>query len=115
MIRTATKDGAAAAIAEYRKLRADFYGAGGYDFRPRTLNTVAEWMANEGANLNGAIEVLKLSVETDPGVANTHGMLGRFYVAKGDEAAAAAAFRKALEIDPNDRRSKEALEKLEAK
>jgi tetratricopeptide (TPR) repeat protein len=112
MIRTARKDGAAAAIAEYRKLRADHYGAGGYDFRPRTLNTVAEWLANEGGNLDGAIEVLKLNVEMDPGVANTHGMLGRFYVAKGDKTAAAAAFRKALELDPNDRRSKEALEKL---
>jgi tetratricopeptide (TPR) repeat protein len=113
MIRTARKDGAAAAIAEYRKLRAESYGAGGYDFRPRTLNTVAEWMANEGANLDGAIEVLKLNVEMDPGMANTHGMLGRFYFAKGDKAAAAAAYRKALELDPNDRRSKEALEKLE--
>jgi cytochrome c-type biogenesis protein CcmH/NrfG len=49
----------------------------------------------------------------DPGMANTHGMLGRFYFAKGDKAAAAAAYRKALELDPNDRRSKEALEKLE--
>jgi len=103
MIRTARKDGAAAAIAEYRKLRTDYYGAGGYDFRPRTLNTVAEWLANEGANLDGAIEVLKLNVEMDPGVANTHGMLGRFYVAKGDKAAAAAAFRKALELDPENK------------
>ncbi|HSQ61284.1 MAG TPA: c-type cytochrome [Acidobacteriota bacterium] len=113
MIRTARTDGAAAAIAEYRKLRADHYGAGGYDFRPRTLNLVAEWMANEGANLDGAIEVTKLNVEMDPGVANSHGMLGRLYVAKGDKAAAVAAFRKALELDPSDRRSKDALEKLE--
>lgn len=113
LIRIALKDGAAAAVGEYRKLRAESYGAGGYDFRPRTLNRVAEWMANEGANLDGAIEVLKLNVEMDPGVANTHGMLGRFYVAKGDKAAAAAAYRKALELDPDDRRSKEALEKLE--
>lgn len=112
---TAEKDGVPAAEKRYRELREQYYGSGAYDFRPGSVNMVAEWLAFEKKDYDGAIAILGLNTEFYPKAGYTYNLLGRIQEAKGDKAGATASYKKALELDPSDRRSKEALEKMEGK
>jgi len=76
---------------------------------------VAEWLAFEKKDYDGAIAILGLNSEFYPKNGYTYNLMGRIQEAKGDTAAAIASYQKALELDPNDRRSKELLEKVEGK
>ena len=49
---------AAAAAARYRELREEHYGTGAYDFSPLMLTTVAERLAAERQEIDGAILVV---------------------------------------------------------
>jgi predicted negative regulator of RcsB-dependent stress response len=46
-------------------------------------------------------------------MAYTHNLLGRIHEAKGNKTAAIASWKKALELDPKDKRSEELLKKAE--
>lgn len=108
------KDGLPAAMARYRELRTQYYGVGAYDFGPETLNRVAEELAGEGKDVDGAIEVVKLNLEFNADDAFTHLSLGQLYATKGDKEAAIASIQKCLEIDPDNRWAKQLLEKVRA-
>jgi tetratricopeptide (TPR) repeat protein len=112
---TIEKEGVPAAQKQYRELREQFYGSGSYDFRPGPVNTVAEWLAFERKDYDGAIALLAVNVEFHPTVGTTHSLLGRIHEAKGDTPAAIASYRKALELDPKDNRTRQLLEKAEGK
>ncbi|HET9250951.1 MAG TPA: c-type cytochrome [Candidatus Eisenbacteria bacterium] len=112
---TVEKDGVPAAQKRYRELREQYHGSGSYDFRPGPVNMVAEWLAFEKKDYDGAIALLGLNVEFHPTAGSTHNLLGRIHEAKGDPAAAIASWKKALELDPKDNRSRQLLEKAEGK
>ena len=112
---TVEKEGVPAAQKQYRELREQYHGSGSYDFRPGPVNMVAEWLAFERKDYGGAIALLGLNVEFHPEVGYTHNLLGRIHEAKGDTAAAIASWKKALELDPKDNRSRQLLEKAEGK
>jgi tetratricopeptide (TPR) repeat protein len=112
---TVEKEGVPAAEKRYRELREQYYGSGAYDFRPGSVNMVAEWLAFEKKDYDGAVEILGLNAEFHPKVAYTHNLIGRIQEAKGDKAAAIVSYKKALELDPNDGWSKDLLEKAEGK
>ena len=107
--RTIEKDGVPAARQRYRELRDRYYGSGAYDFRPRSLDSVAEWLAESRKDLDGALAIANLSLELDPKEAETYVTLGRIQARKGDTAAAAASYRRALDLDPRNRRAEELL------
>lgn len=107
-------DGVDGALARYEELRDEYYGGGAYDFSPGTLNALAETLAREKGDLDGAIEVLILNVELYPNDANGHIFLGQLYVQKGDPAAARASLQRALELEPDNEMAKRMLERIEA-
>ena len=102
----------AAAEARYRKLRDEYYGTGAYDFSARTLTSVAERLAQERQDVDGAIQLMELNVEFHDDDALSYMMLGQLYASKHDTAAAKAALERSLEIEPNNRRARRMLERL---
>lgn len=108
------KGGADSVKADYLTLKAKYYGAAAYDFKPRTLNEVAEWLANERKDPDAAIAIMQFNIEQDPGVGYSYNLLGRIQAGKGDKPAAMASLQKAMELDPNDKQAARLLEKLRA-
>jgi len=76
---------------------------------------------NLGYNLIGnkriqdAVEIFKLNVKIHPDYANGYDSLGEAYLGIGEKDLAIRAYKKALELDPGLRSSKDALEKLTKK
>jgi tetratricopeptide (TPR) repeat protein len=102
---------AAAVIAEYTKLCGenrynDYYMSEGvlitlgYDFL-------------QAGKIDEAIEIFKFNCQEYPFSANVYDSLAEAYIKKGDKAAAIAAYRKALAMDPNFESSIKALQELE--
>ena len=102
----------AAAEKRYRELRGEYHGTGAYDFGAGTLNDVAEKLAQEQNDIDGAIELLKLNVSFHSESAHSHLMLGQLYSMKGDKQAAAASIERSLELEPDNLRAKRMLERL---
>lgn len=112
MMKAVDKGGVDGAIADYRKLRNDYFGSGAYDFTGNGLNEAAGNLAESKKDYDGAIKILKLSLEFAPNDAESYVLMGRAQVAKGDKPAATASFQKALELDPENRWAKMQLEQL---
>ena len=69
--------------------------------------SVYEWYRQAHSRLHrgdaaGAVEVLELAVEHEPGKASLYETLGRAYFASSAPGRARAAFERALELDPTD-------------
>jgi tetratricopeptide (TPR) repeat protein len=111
LLNTMNENGVPAAIAQYRKLRAEAMDAGLYDFREPTLAIVATTL-REQKRLAEAMEFLKLNAEIFPNSVNTQMLLGELAVQKGDPEAAAGFYKRALELDPANAAAKKALENL---
>jgi tetratricopeptide (TPR) repeat protein len=111
LLNTTNASGVPAAIAQYRKLRAEAMEAGLYDFREPTLALVAMTL-REQKKLAEAIEFLQLNAEFFPNSANTQVLLGDLHVQKGDPGMAAGFYKRALEIEPNNAAAKKALDSL---
>jgi len=107
------RDGVQAGENAYKELRAKYYGSGAYDFRPGSLNSVAEWLAQDRKDFDGAIAIMHLSITQDPNSAQSYAMLGRFQEANGDKAAAIVSYKKSLELDPENPRVQQALKQAE--
>lgn len=109
---TARSEGVEAALKQYRRLRDRYYGQAAYDFSARTLDAVAESLA-EAKDLDGAIAVQRFNVEADPRLASSHSLLADLYSRKGDKAAARASLLKAAELEPGNEFFKKRLEELD--
>jgi hypothetical protein len=107
---TATK-GLVEAIAEYRRLRTQYYGAAAYDFSDQPLRVLAERMAGTGSR-EQALEFLRLNLEYNPRSSPTVAMMGRITVAMGDTARGADLLRQALALAPDDQFLVQELERL---
>jgi len=113
VMQTTHQKGVDAAIADYRKLRDQYYGTGAYNFAPITLNDAAVQLAESEKNYDAAQKLLDLNLEFSPKDANTYVTMARVQIAKGDKAAAAASLKKALEIDPENRFAKRMLQQVQ--
>jgi hypothetical protein len=109
---TIAKDGVPAGIQKYKDTREKYYGSGAYDFRPGSLNAVADWLAKR-KDVDGAISILQLSLENDPNSAETYAALGHLQETKGDKNAAIASYKKSLELDPENPRTQQALKAVQ--
>jgi len=108
------KDGIDGAVARYRELREEYYGSGAYDFSVGPLNELAEKLAREKQDADGAIKALELNVEFHPEAAFSFMMLGQLHTMKGDKDAAVAAIERAIAIEPDNERAKAMLERVKA-
>jgi len=102
------------AIGRYRELRDEHYGSGAYDFSAGTLSGLAETVAREKRDMDGAIKVVELSLEFDPDQSYSHLMLGQLHMQKGDKDAAIASIKRAIAIEPDNEHAKRMLKQIES-
>jgi tetratricopeptide (TPR) repeat protein len=108
---TATKSGGAAAVQQYRDLRAKYYGGQSYDFSEPALVAMATPLINANKP-DDAIALLQLNAEFYPRSSATYATLGQAYAKKNDTPNAIRSFEKAVELDPNNQNAKRQLEQL---
>jgi hypothetical protein len=107
---TAVREGADAAITQYRDLRGQYYGRGSYDFGEETLLGVARRLAN--ARPEVAIPLADLNMEFFPKSVNT--LVAKAIAQSGhDDEAAVITLKKALEIEPENGEIKGRLYQIE--
>ena len=106
---TLEKDGRAAAIAQYRELRARGVDRGRYDFGEASLNVLAQRLARAGRR-DDAIAFLELNLEHNPGMPTASLQLAELYRAAGDNAKAIPLYEAVLRAQPNNRAARQGLE-----
>ena len=107
---TSVRDGADAAVKQYRELRAQHFGRGSYDFGEETLLTVVRRLAN--ARPEVAIPLADLNMEFFPKSVNT--LVQKAIAQSGrDDEAAIATLKQALTIDPENGEIKGRLYQIE--
>lgn len=111
MARLLEEEDAAAAIADYRELRAEYRESGVYNFDERPLNALAERLLAKG-QADDALAFLTLNVEFHPESARAHLFLGEAHLARGERDAARAAFEESLELEPENPLTKKRLAEL---
>lgn len=110
--RTLESAGADSAAAVYRHLRARYYGGRAYDFSERPLITLAGSLARSGKNAQ-ALRMLRLNLEFLPKSAMTYAAMGEVHERAGEKAAAIAAYKKALELEPRNRMIERRLQRIQ--
>lgn len=110
LLQTSVRQGADAAVAQYRELRARYYGRQAYDFGEETLLAAARRLGASRPEL--AIPLAQLNLEFFPKSVNT---LVAMAIAqgRGDEEGAIATLKRALEIDPDNGEIKGRLYQIE--
>lgn len=107
------KDGAPAAVARYKELRADTT-SGLYDFGQWEINELARRLA-EAKNTAGAIAILEMNGEYYPKSAEIDYQIGELHVTRGEKDKALQRLRAALAKAPDDARVKARIAELEKK
>jgi len=110
LVVTGVREGADAAVKQYRELRAQHFGRAAYDFGEETLLAVARRLAN--ARPEVAIPLADLNMEFFPKSVNTLVQKAIAQTGRDDEGAV-ATLKKALEIDPDNGEIKGRLYQIE--
>lgn len=108
---TAAKSGIAAAVQQYRDLRAKYYGGQSYDFSENALVATATPLITANKP-DEAISWLQLNAEFYPKSSATFAGLGQAYAKRNDTPNAIKSFEKAVELDPNNQNAKRQLDQL---
>ena len=95
---TVGEKGAAAAIAQYRDLKAR-PASSEYNFAEAELNMLG-YRLLQANKIPDAVEIFKLNVEMYPQSANAYDSLGEAYIRQGNKDLAIANYKKSLELDP---------------
>lgn len=103
--------GVDAAVGQYRHLKATKPTV--WNFDENQLNSLGYQLLRAN-KYSEAIRVFQLNVEAYPQSSNVYDSLAEAYLRDRDEGRAAANYRRALELDPNNRNAVEALRKLGA-
>jgi hypothetical protein len=106
------ESGVDAAVVRYREMREEFYGRGSYDFGSGTLTDVAQVLAQDRGDLDGAVVVMRLNAEVHPDESLVHMILGQLLSMKGDVEAARASLERSMELDPENNQARQLLERL---
>lgn len=108
------KSGVNGALARYRELRQRYYGRGGYDFGEGSLNTFGYELLEKGDH-EAAIAILRLNASEFPQSGNVWDSLAEGYLKGGNKMLAEIYYRKALELDPQNKNALEKLTELQKK
>jgi len=109
--RTLVDQGLDAAKARYRELSAKSRDA--YSFDERELNSLGYYFLSKHDSAR-AVQVLAFNAELFPDSSNAHDSLGEAYATAGEREKAIESYRRAIELDPSNASSKNALEKMQA-
>jgi hypothetical protein len=105
---TAMEKGTAAAVAQYRELRKQYFGAQAYDFGEMTLVTFAQ----RGAKPDDQATWLRLNLEYFPLSSRTYAALGQIQQTLNDKAGALSSLTRAVELDPQNAQARRQLDQL---
>jgi polyisoprenoid-binding protein YceI len=105
MLELIDRDGIDAALGKYAELAKD---TGSYHSAPNQLRVAGRKLLARGKNKE-ALGLLKLNASLYPNDSKAFDALGDAFVANGEREAAAHAFQRALELDPNDTGAIESL------
>ena len=105
------EEGIDAAIGRYHELRDRYYGSHTYDFSERSLNKFAEQLL-AAESVDDALTILELNVGEHPDSADAHMLMGQARLQRGDRQAAAQHLDQAVELDPENRRAVQLLNRL---
>lgn len=110
--KTVLQSGPDAAVAQYRDLRAQYYGRDAYDFGEDTLlNAGAQIVRVKPA---ASIPILRLNLEFYPKSVRSYTQIAFAYTRSLDDEDAISALEKALEIEPDNGVVKGQLEQLKS-
>lgn len=109
MIETIGKEGVAAALAQYRELKARQFDA--YDFSEKELNSLGYALLGDGRT-GDAIELFKLNVEAFPESGNVYDSLAEGYMKAGDKELAIKNYARSLQLDPGNENAVSMLQEL---
>jgi tetratricopeptide (TPR) repeat protein len=109
--RTTTEKGTPAAVAQYKDLRKQYFGAQAYDFTEGSLVTYAG-RATQADKSDDAIMWLQLNLEYYPASSRTYAGLSQAQQRKSDKDAAIKSLEKAVELDPQNAQFKRQLDQL---
>ena len=110
LLQTSVRDGADAAVTQYRELRGQHYGRSAYDFGEETLLVAARRLGQARPEL--AIPLADLNLEFFPRSVNTL-VAKAIAQTRRDEEGAIATLKRALEIEPENGEVKGRLYQLE--
>jgi hypothetical protein len=107
----ALKQGADAAVAQYRELRSQFFGRQAYDFGEQALIPVTERLAN--VRPDAAVALLRMNIDFHPDSVQSRISLAYALTRARDYQGAIAALREALRLDPANGVAKGMLAQLD--
>jgi tetratricopeptide (TPR) repeat protein len=110
--KTALRDGPDMAVAQYRELRAQYYGRQSYDFGEDTLLTSAEQLVR--IKPASAIPLLRVNLEFYPKSVRSYAQIAYAYTRNLDDESAISTLEKALELEPENGTIKGQLEQLKS-
>jgi hypothetical protein len=99
------------AVEQYRRLKAA--APANYNFDAGELNTFGYQLLGQ-KKVREALRIFQLNVEAYPRSSNAYDSLAEAYLNAGNRPLAIANYRKAIELDPDNRNSIVALRKLES-
>ncbi len=111
IIEVVNKDGAAAAVAKYRQLRAETMVAGKYNFGEWEINEAARLLTEAGKTAE-AMALLEMNGEFYPESADIDFALAELHRGRKDNSKAIARYRAALEKNPQHQGAKRWLTEL---
>lgn len=111
--KTLAEKGMVAVDSTYRELREQYYGSGTFDFSEGVLVHLAYDISEEDSK--DALSLLKLNQEFNPKSSFNQWAMGQLYLSTGDTTQAITEYKRALELDPKNRRAKRGLESLGVK
>jgi tetratricopeptide (TPR) repeat protein len=106
--RTASAQGTAAAINQYKELRKQYFGGQAYDFSETSLVTIAQRAATSA----DAIAWLELNLDYFPFSSRTYAALAQAQQKQNDREAALKSLTRAVELDPQNAQIKRQLDQL---
>jgi tetratricopeptide (TPR) repeat protein len=110
---TIAKEGASAAVAQYRKLRETAMVSGRYDFGEWSMTELARTLKEKG-DMSSAIAMLELNGEFNPKSPAIDAILGDMHRERGERDQAIKRYKMALEKNPKLEEARKRLAELEA-
>lgn len=98
-------------LAEYRRLRDQYYGGFAYDFRASSLDELSDNLS-QMQKLKDALTFLQLNADFNPASASTYMRMANAYKSLGEKSQAITAAEKVLQLAPNHGGAKKLLEEL---
>ena len=111
LYKTYQKSGYDSSIVKYGSLKTEFYGGAIYDFRENSLIAFSLKLLND-KKIEDALKILNKNLDIFPQSTRTLNALGNTYLTKGEKETAASYFEKALAIDPQNRFSRQMLNRI---